>query len=810
MRYLIICDVKSSRLCKPIPVLLLLISATAIFAQTPQERHQQIQTAVQTDNLPQAISELESFRQASPALFAANNYDYLLARLHEQNGNMGGSTSYQQVVDRNSLLAGYALWRLARIARSTGDLVHEREYLRQLIATTTALLVRDAARMRLAESLLESADYPAVISVLASLSNSSNKVTARAAQALTAETFLKADQKHEARQLFTRILMQMPDASRPDDYALAAVRNLDGLDATEASSKLAEAEHLLRASVYQFNRDFEAARRHYAAVVEGFPQSGSVANALYQIGRGFYLQRQYDEALDYFQHVLTRFPDSMSARDALTFSAGSYTRLKRTDDAITAYRRLIEQFPDAPNPERPYLNIIDALHEAGRHNEALEWVRQTRARFKGQLGAAIALFAQTRIHLAQGAWTAVVADTEELLKLKDIGGTQVPGGATKSEVTFLRAYALDQLGRTDAAMAGYLAVPDGRNEYYGGLATRRLQAIATESKFRGVVEARANSLRSEAKKALAAGQHEQARVLAQDALRLTVGTSERKAILDILRQTYKALPAYTLPSFNLVPLGRQQVVEKPSVQSLADELLFLGLPDEGAPEFSAARSSGLSAAHAGSAADVDYTLAILFLRGGLANRTVRFGEQVWRTVPADYVVEVAPQELLDLLYPLPYRDSLLKHASAKGVDPRLVISIARQESRFQSDAKSIAAARGLMQFIPATADEVAAQLGMNPFRQDNLYAPDTAILFGSQYLANLFAEFTGLPEAVVASYNGGPDNMARWVARSRSSDPARYVSEIGFTQTKDYVFKVMTNFWVYQRLYNEQLQKLTQ
>ncbi|HUE81957.1 MAG TPA: transglycosylase SLT domain-containing protein [Pyrinomonadaceae bacterium] len=802
---------KSSRLSKLIPGFLLLVSATGIIAQTAQERHQQIQTAVQAGNLPEAIAELESLRQTSPALFAANNYDYLLARLHEKNGNMGGSTaSYQQVVDRNSLLAGYALWRLAQIARSAGDLVHEREYLRQLIATTTALLIRDAATMRLAESLFESGDYPNAVSVLAPLTNSSNRTTARAAQALTGDAFLKANQRQEARPLFTKLVMQMPDASRPDDYALAAVRNLDRLDTTEASVTLAEAEHLLRASVYQFNRDFEAARRHYAAVAESYPQSGSVANALYQIGRGFYLQRQYDEALDYFQRVLNRFPDSMSARDALTFSAGSYNRLKRTDDAIAAYRRLIEQFPDAPNPERPYLNIIDALHEAARHKEALDWVRQTRERFKGQLGAAVALFAQTRIHLAQGEWTAVVADTDELLKLKDIGGTRVPGGATSSEVTFLRAYALDQLGRTDVAITGYLAVPDGRNEYYGGLATRRLQAMATEARFRGAIQARAGSLRSQSQKALAAGQQEQARVLAQDALRLTVEPSERKALSGILRQAYGALPAYKLPSFKIVPLGRQMIVEKQAIQSLADELLFLGLPDEGAPEFAAARGSGSSAAHAGSSADIDYTLAILFLRGGLANRTVRFGEQVWRNVPADYVVEVAPQELLDLLYPLPYRDSLLRHAPPKSVDPRLVISIARQESRFQADAKSVAAARGLMQFIPSTADEMAAQLGMNPFRQDNLYAPDTAILFGSQYLANLFAEFPGLPEAVVASYNGGPDNMARWVARSRSNDPARYVSEIGFTQTKDYVFKVMTNFWIYQRLYDAQLQKQTQ
>ncbi|HKY29155.1 MAG TPA: lytic transglycosylase domain-containing protein, partial [Pyrinomonadaceae bacterium] len=152
-------------------------------------------------------------------------------------------------------------------------------------------------------------------------------------------------------------------------------------------------------------------------------------------------------------------------------------------------------------------------------------------------------------------------------------------------------------------------------------------------------------------------------------------------------------------------------------------------------------------------------------------------------------------------------ESLLKHASPRGVDPRLVIAVARQESRFQPDAKSIAAARGLMQFIPETANAIAGQLEIREFNQDRLYNADTAILFGSQYLANLFKEFPGQPQAVVGAYNGGPHNLARWIGRSKSNEADRYVPEIGFSQTKDYVYKVMANFWVYEQLYDEKLNR---
>ena len=112
-----------------------------------------------------------------------------------------------------------------------------------------------------------------------------------------------------------------------------------------------------------------------------------------------------------------------------------------------------------------------------------------------------------------------------------------------------------------------------------------------------------------------------------------------------------------------------------------------------------------------------------------------------------------------------------------------------------------------MQFISSTANEVAGQLNQRNFNQDDLYDPDTAILFGSQYLSSLLQQFPGQHEAVAAAYNSGADNVARWIARSQAKEADRYVPEIGFSQTKDYVFRVMTNFWNYQHLYDAQLKR---
>jgi peptidoglycan lytic transglycosylase len=70
----------------------------------------------------------------------------------------------------------------------------------------------------------------------------------------------------------------------------------------------------------------------------------------------------------------------------------------------------------------------------------------------------------------------------------------------------------------------------------------------------------------------------------------------------------------------------------------------------------------------------------------------------------------------------------------------------------------------------------------------------------------LFQQFPNQQQAVAGSYNGGADNLARWIGRARANDADRYVAEIGFSQTKDYVYKVLTNFWNYQHLYDAQLQ----
>ena len=158
-------------------------------------------------------------------------------------------------------------------------------------------------------------------------------------------------------------------------------------------------------------------------------------------------------------------------------------------------------------------------------------------------------------------------------------------------------------------------------------------------------------------------------------------------------------------------------------------------------------------------------------------------------------------------YPAPYRQAILSAAKARKLDPRFILALIRQESVFKPQAKSPAGARGLLQLTMDAAQKYGPGAGLNALREHQLYQPETSITVGAEYLESLSKLFPGMLEPVAASYNGGEDNVARWLERSKRTDPGVFTAEIGFEETKGYVQKVMSNYRVYRKLYTPDLIK---
>jgi soluble lytic murein transglycosylase len=156
-------------------------------------------------------------------------------------------------------------------------------------------------------------------------------------------------------------------------------------------------------------------------------------------------------------------------------------------------------------------------------------------------------------------------------------------------------------------------------------------------------------------------------------------------------------------------------------------------------------------------------------------------------------------------YPAPFREMVVRASKQQKLDPRLVLSIMRQESGFNPRAKSQAGARGLLQMTPDMAAKYAPAVKLSQVSEEDLFRPDINILVASAYLGELQRMFPDLPEAIAASYNGGEDNAARWVVRAVHKDPGIFTAEVGFSESKDYVNKVLASFRAYKLLYTDEL-----
>jgi soluble lytic murein transglycosylase len=322
--------------------------------------------------------------------------------------------------------------------------------------------------------------------------------------------------------------------------------------------------------------------------------------------------------------------------------------LGKNSEAAAIYERYTVMYPSGERIETSHLNIIDALREAEKYDEANLWVEKTRAKFPGKPTETNALQARLRMEIYRGRWREAEAAADVMLSRARFTGSMT----SIDEVRYLKALAIEKSGNKQRAMNAYAAIPNSLTSYYGGLAAAKL------------------------------GQNG----------------------------------------------AKFHVPARPPAASTAG-------------------------------------------------------------------------------YPVMYRTELLQYAKKHKIDPRFLLAIMKQESSFRANAKSPSAARGLLQLVYDTALKYNKKAGYPSLRPDDLYVPRTNIAIGAEYVADLKNEFGGLYEAIAASYNGGEDNAARWLNRAKPKDPGVFSAEIGFAETKHYVYKVMNNYRVYRELYDEDLDR---
>ena len=162
---------------------------------------------------------------------------------------------------------------------------------------------------------------------------------------------------------------------------------------------------------------------------------------------------------------------------------------------------------------------------------------------------------------------------------------------------------------------------------------------------------------------------------------------------------------------------------------------------------------------------------------------------------------------MDQRFPMPFRESVVRRAREINLDPAYVYGLIRQESRFIMDARSGVGASGLMQVMPATAKWTAKKIGLDGFTPGQINDRETNITIGTAYLKLALDDFAGSMPLAAAAYNAGPGRPRNW-RNGPVLDAAIWAENVPFTETRDYVKKVLSNTTNYAAIITGQPQSL--
>ncbi len=517
-----------------------------------------------------------------------------------------------------------------------------------------------------------------------------------------------------------------------------AFRAARELHRLQPATELHEGEARRRARVFLNNRDGATAREYLRYLIEKFPRSLARDQYAYLWARTLDIQGRLQAARAAYLEAYRQHPSSSWGVYSRYLAGNLALRAKDYPEAENDYRWVVQRHSSSRYAARAWFNLADTYRWLGRPDEARRTLLQALGQIRGSEQRQFR-YALARADLEAGDFTSALTQLERLDHLSSL---RLPSGVTREEIHFWKGFALDRLGRFDEARAAFRTAAGGSPNYFAFLSRARL---------------------------------------AERGDRIPAAADEPWLARLISPRPWRREP----PPPSLSPAGRIQ------------ELLFFHLFDEAALEV---KRAGRAACGGDRVAQL-FNLAYYADRGNLAEESIRAAELLQGAVfrekdPAGY-----PRVIQSLLYPRHFWELVSRYGRAHQVEPELILSVIRQESRFQSHAKSIAAARGLMQFMNSTARELAGELRLKAPSESDLYDPELSVRLGAYYLQKLLRRYDGSLEKALAAYNGGPDNVERWASKIPFSSPELFVSNIGFRETKLYVLKVMGNYFIYKRLY---------
>ena len=157
------------------------------------------------------------------------------------------------------------------------------------------------------------------------------------------------------------------------------------------------------------------------------------------------------------------------------------------------------------------------------------------------------------------------------------------------------------------------------------------------------------------------------------------------------------------------------------------------------------------------------------------------------------------------VYMWDYQQDIITYSRRNKVDPFLVAAIIKNESNFEHKAVSGVGAVGLMQIMPETGRWIAEQMGLNEYKDSDLYQTKTNIRMGCWYLGELEHEFKNNMALVMIAYNAGRGQTHEWMEKNGWDYDFNDIKAIPFPDTREYVSRVLQDRDKYYLLYKDKV-----
>ena len=159
------------------------------------------------------------------------------------------------------------------------------------------------------------------------------------------------------------------------------------------------------------------------------------------------------------------------------------------------------------------------------------------------------------------------------------------------------------------------------------------------------------------------------------------------------------------------------------------------------------------------------------------------------------------KQMTKILYKKEYSEYVSKYAEEYGVKKELIYAIIKAESNFNPNAVSNKDAKGLMQLMDSTAEEIAQKAGIT-LTEENILEPDTNINLGTKYISSLLEKYKCI-EIALAAYNAGSGNVDKWIKNGVIKSDGSDIENIPYKETNNYVRKILRDYQFYIKLYDK-------